>query len=840
MLPLNRAFTLVRKWAFAMLILFALNAFSLNLGYGSPIFSRLCGFMSLIGAIFLNGHIYAKIFNKNIFISGFVLIFLSLIILFSLSQPVFWLASLPIFICGYDLILRSTNHPKDQLPPLALGSLIYTAFYIFYIHIPALWLGVRSFSQVLSSILGRIVWVTLDVGPTMSGTLIFLTFVSFSLGFFILSKKETAKSWKIFLSSLAGLTLVYAGYVLILTSTWMTIDMSMNNIYLVFLILIIPFTLYVPRFELKSIDVGVAMPAPKCAVALLATLILIVLISSNINFNVDRVGKAVIYEKDTEMGFDIPHFPKLNESFEPDMGFSVGAIKLYLENIGYSVDELNDTNSLTLNDSLRDADILVMMNLKKPFAPDDLEAIWDFVRRGGGLLIFGDHTSMFVEDQDFLFGRDYLSEVLAPTGIKINPDTADYIGGHWKYGVAPLPHYVTRNLGFEISTSSVGASLELSGRAKPVIIGRYSFSDRSDIAAPGHLGNRLYEKGEALGDMVVAASDTYGKGKILVFGDTSYIFNVELPFRYKLLYDSIAWLRSDELENASASIIVLIAVILFIVIRKPHIKITSLSLVRVALIVAFSLAVSASISGSLIQTPHSAQKDLAWIDHTHLNKFSTEDYQADGITGLTTNLFRNGYLPMVMEKKGDFSDVLKGKIFVIIAPNEFYTPKETLILKEFVEGGGLLILSAGHMNSDPLDSILKSFDMQIGDLPLGSPPWIVETHGTGGQGTVTQENLEKYWHRPKFMEAYSVLASGEYRPVTWVNYRGSNYNLIISKKYGQGDVILIGDSRFLLNENLEDLSMGPGMETKEQYQLQWLGNIELLREMLAGSQGDEA
>ena len=128
--------------------------------------------------------------------------------------------------------------------------------------------------------------------------------------------------------------------------------------------------------------------------------------------------------------------------------------------------------------------------------------------------------------------------------------------------------------------------------------------------------------------------------------------------------------------------------------------------------------------------------------------------------------------------------------------------------------------------------MLKYFGLGIRDLPLGSFPWIEETHATGGQAIVSPENLKRYWHKPKFMEAYPVQADGEYTPIAWMRYNGETYNLIIQKKAGQGNVILIGDSRFLLNENLEHLSLGTGKESREQYQLQWLGNIELMRKIL--------
>lgn len=833
---------MARKWASVILILIALNAFSLNLGYGSPIFCRLYGFLSLVGAFFLYGKYSNKIHDIKLFAIGLVLVLISLAVLFSTLRQEFWLASLPIFICGCDLVLRSLNRAEDHFIPLALGSLIYAIFYIGYIHIPSLWLGIRFLSQIITESLGRIVGISLNIGPTMSGLLILLTFFSITISFFILSEKEISGSLKLFFASLAGLTVVYAGHVMVLAGSGMAVNMVMDDIYFIFLILLIPFMLSVPRFKIKSIDIDIAVPKPRNVSVLICIFFIITLITIFPYSDGSSVGKIVFYEKETEMGFDIPQFPKSNESFEPDMGFSVGALKLYLENIGYRVEDYNDTYPHTLKDALTDANILVMMNLNKPFSPSDLQSIWDFVKLGGGLLIFGDHTSMFVSDQDFILKRDYLNDALEPTGIRINSDTADYVNGHWKYGNIFLPHYITRGLGFDISTSSVGASLNLSGNARPVIIGKYAFSDNPDLSTPGHLGNRQYEYGEALGDLVVAASDTYGNGNVLVFGDTSYVFNADLPFRYKLFIDSVAWLRSDEFDLAHSmkwlSILILFILISYIVLIH-RLKITSIFLASIALIVAFSLAVSGNINDSLIPSSSIVEKDIAWIDHSHLNRYNLENYQADGIAGLTTNLLRNGYLPMIMENKNDFPEISKGKVFIIIAPNEPYSSKETSLLRDFVRSGGLLIISAGHECSAPLDSILDSFNLKIGDLPLGSPPWIVETHGTMGQGTVSSENLRKYWHKPKFMEAYPVLTLGNDKPIAWINYGGNNYSLISDVRFNQGNVILIGDSRFLLNENLEYLSLGSGKETKQQYQLQWLGNIELLREILAKHKGEK-
>ncbi|MDD2755020.1 MAG: hypothetical protein PHS80_05755, partial [Methanothrix sp.] len=412
--------------------------------------------------------------------------------------------------------------------------------------------------------------------------------------------------------------------------------------------------------RIKSLDPGTWAPSPGQGIIITALFFAVLLIAIVPYSNSGGIGKAVIYEKDSEMGFDIPSFPEANQSFAPDDGFSVGAIKRYLENMGGVVESLNSTNSRELKDALIDANILILLNLKKGFSSTDLQSIREYVKNGGSLLVFAEHTSMFVQDQDFASGRDYLNDVLDPTGIKVNPDTADYIPDHWQYAATALPHPVTRDLGFDLATSSVGASLSLSGNARPLIIGRFAFSDKSNQSTPGHLGDRLYESGEVLGDLVIAACDTYGKGKVLVFGDTSYIFNNELPFRYNLVYNSASWLTSRESDYAAyqyyASFFLLFALVAYIY----RIKFSLRFLICLALAAALSLGLAASINNSLMKAPEEPLADVAWIDYTHLNQFNLENYRDDGVAGLTLNLFRNGFLPQILQNDNSISDIRKG------------------------------------------------------------------------------------------------------------------------------------------------------------------------------------
>lgn len=820
----------VRDWGVVVIAIFALNAFSLNFGCFSPVFLRLIGVLSLIAII---GLCLPSLLRRSLdrkLLVGAALIVLSFIVLLTFQKVEFWLISLPIFVCGLGVLASDVK----TLPVISLGSMIYAISYITCLYVPVLWRGINYLSLFFSSSIGKVVGTPISLGPSVSGIWISISFFFCIITFFFLAEERSKKQ---IAGSILGIVSAFVIYILI-DAFWMSGEKATHSSYMLFILSLASF-IPAMRFEIKPVSVERLNLISKSRVMLVGVVFVSLLLISITPYTYGREkGRIIVYERDSNMGFELPEFPKENEIFTPYQGFSAGAIGHYLRTTGYDVVDLNDTNPMTLRESLKGADVLIMMNLEKQFNPTDLEAICDFVKGGGSLLICGDHTGMFVENEEFERGRDYLNDVLWPTGIRINHDTADFMPGNWKYGVAFLPHPVTKGLGYGITASSVGASLDISGDARPIIVGKYAFSDNPDTSTPGHLGNREYEKDEQLGDLIIAASDTYGRGNILVFGDTSYFFNTAVPFLYKLLDNSVAWLMSERsvslsiLPWAGLALLVLLILFIFISVKSPAHSSSSLLPAFLSIAVALSLITSGFVNGSLIKTPELENGNIAWIDNSHINRIDSEGYSPSSIDGLIVNLMRNSYMPLVLNESFSSENVLKGSVLIIIAPTKSYTNKEVSMAKSFVSNGGVLILSTGVEDKRAVEPILNAFDMDVGSLPLGSVPWIMETHGTS-EPTVTPENLEKYWHKPKFVEAYPAYAKGEHTSLAWIEYRGEHYNLILEKAYGSGRVILIGDSRFLLNENLEYLTQGPGIETKAPYQLQWLGNIELLRYMLS-------
>ena len=102
--------------------------------------------------------------------------------------------------------------------------------------------------------------------------------------------------------------------------------------------------------------------------------------------------------------------------------------------------------------------------------------------------------------------------------------------GGWLQSYATVSNPVTTGLGDERNTFGVvvGASVEAGWRAHPMIIGRYGIGDvgdRDKQEGGSYMGNSRYDAGERLGDIVLASEKRVGRGRVVLFGDTSSFTN---------------------------------------------------------------------------------------------------------------------------------------------------------------------------------------------------------------------------------------------------------------------------------------------------------------------------
>ncbi|MCY2924961.1 MAG: hypothetical protein NT031_05895 [Planctomycetota bacterium] len=199
--------------------------------------------------------------------------------------------------------------------------------------------------------------------------------------------------------------------------------------------------------------------------------------------------------------------------------------------------------------------------------------------------------------------------------------------------------------------------------------------------------------------------------------------------------------------------------------------------------------------------------NLAYIDSSHLELASSESWRDDGTMGLCLNLMRDGYETLLLppETIGPagwlyqdnlFADRLaRAGVFISIAPTREFSPAQRKALRQYVENGGIFILTVGYPESGPSRSVLEDFGFSLESADGRAPQ-------TMGHFKAPYVENGTYLAHVRFHAAWPVRSTGEglYQPIA--NGTGEK-PVILMRKMGKGKVVVIGDTCFAMNKNLE-------------------------------------
>jgi hypothetical protein len=783
-----------------ILIMLALNLFSNNLGPLDADFNRAIGLFAIIFCLMLNVS-KTKVSDKKQLFVGIGLLITSLLILTIIKDKLFWIAGLGLFIIGLGAILSGMNKFRREFIPLALAISLYLLFLVLILNVSQLYYLVVQFSLATSKFIGSMIGKpTLSLGPTISGTFILIGFLLLTTSSFIYSEK---KKWKIFALGIGALVVAYLLWMVIhvLLFSSSTVD-AMANMWIPFVLMLIPSLVFVgaTKFEITEWRLArynrtiLKKSIVVCIVGIfISTTALMVLPFSNGESN----GRIMVYTKDLLANLNKPDF----NSYAQHAGGMFGLLTNYLNASGYTANLYNGT----VNESaLSSVNTFVVINLGRYFNDTEQHAIWTFVENGGSLLVLGDHTDMGGM-------MNHSNRLLEPIGVRYMFDAALPANEMWPNTIEPLLHPIAHGIcngdGVEIS---VGASLTIENpiKAKPAIIGRYALSDIGDYTNSGtraFLGDYSYNAGEQLGDILLVASANYGRGKVMVFGDTSPFQNSAWTYSYNFVNTVFGWLNTPDTGNFTIEMAALI-VLSFSLVLLVVFKITRNFHLILILAISTALIFSTSLNSITANDPQ-FNGNVVYIDSSHNELFNTRGFSDDGIDGLIHNLMRNEYLPFV---SFDLHDDVKDepKMIVLIAPTEQFTKSETSLLMDYMSKGGVIVLSCGWMDKEGASPLLEKLGLEILNQPMGPVPYI-------------EKNPQNYLLHPKFMDAWPILIHNNSNVEIFymVSIENESYNLAVFKRYGNGGLLLISDSRFLLNKNLE---------SKDTY---WPGNIQFLKDM---------
>ncbi|MBF0469328.1 MAG: hypothetical protein HQK61_10675, partial [Desulfamplus sp.] len=507
-----------------------------------------------------------------------------------------------------------------------------------------------------------------------------------------------------------------------------------------------------------------------------------------------------------------------------------GMLPEYLKLKGYKTELTND---LITSSTLKDAGVVVVFNPRHEFSDEEKTAIYAFIENGGALLVAGDHT-------DVAGIMRPINQLIKPFDISLNFDTALPISSGWDNSLEKRSNYINRHVYNDYETSIwVGASLDISPPARPVITGKRGWADMGNYfnSKRAYLGDYKRDGKELMGDIVLVAESHYGKGKVLVFGDTSTFQNVSIPLNYPFIDDIFQWLQSDStrlFQKTALTIFIVISVFITVVTIKN--KASAVYIAAGILVLGignyagdslrsifFTYKVpNKAITQNIGENKNSmgvAAYKFALIDAYHYGRFSRFGPKDNSLWGLSLNLMRNGYIPLFIK---EFTDTVmaKGDLLFIISPTKKISSKNISRMEHFMDNGGRVIWSAGWEDIDASASGLEQLGFKVDAVPLGTGK--VDTES----GSV--EFVEAWPVIYNMDSVHSVSAQNnaihnnniETDNTTNILARKFDYPVIVTKKNGKGSITVIGDSQFFLSKNIE---------TYEKYKL---GNITFFKNFI--------
>ncbi|HEX5447137.1 MAG TPA: hypothetical protein VFW87_25195 [Pirellulales bacterium] len=430
----------------------------------------------------------------------------------------------------------------------------------------------------------------------------------------------------------------------------------------------------------------------------------------------------------------------------------------------------------------KNVDVIILINLQEYFSEAMKAKILDFVREGGGLLIAGDHTGVSGL-------REPANHLVRDLGIELNFDSAKAFSNGWTGGFEYLAHPITRGQPWWYNEANiwVGASLTVRPPAYSLVLGRYAFSDPGDMTNPrGYLGDMRYSPGERLGDLPLVAAREFGRGRVVVWGDTSPLQNMAWTFSHDYMERTLTWLGERE-GNLPAWVRVPQGLLFFscaaalILLCPPPKRAAVAAAVAIGLLVLVRLA-----DAQKPQDPGGGPR--AYIDLAHLPDTNLNTWLRDGFAGLAQMTARSGLLPYALNDWAA-QPWEHAKLVVLVAPIRPLSRREEERLLAFVRSGGHVLVCLGWEESAGWRPFLQRLGLHILNAPLG------QLDGTSAEGESV--HLQNAW---PLVARRGVAVPLEWRPL--ISAQGQQCAMLGASAAG-GSFTMVADSRFLRNINLE-------------------------------------
>ncbi|UCG48301.1 MAG: hypothetical protein JSU94_00710 [Phycisphaerales bacterium] len=448
-----------------------------------------------------------------------------------------------------------------------------------------------------------------------------------------------------------------------------------------------------------------------------------------------------------------------------------------LRSLGLSVDEIGEIGQLR-----DDHEILILINLQENFSTAEKRRILGWVERGGGLLVLTDHTG----DKGL---RLPVNDLLGPLGLEVNFDTAKLfsIDGGFSYEMLTgSPLTAIRGARWRGAQQyGTGASIRTFRPAVPMVQARSAFVDPGSFSAVdrGFLGNLKYDRGELLGDVPVGGYSSWGRGRAILFGDTSPFQNGAFTNSHEFVRQvlgmllpggprpGISWIWWGLLSVIAAGI----SVLFILGRRRPEIVIFTCTAV-------LTWAVTWGVARGMPAPLELTGCRTALVDISHCPYAGYEEWTATDLGGLAACLMREGYTPVTSEGAFDRQVRRLGKddVLFLVCPLWKLSESDTDAIDGVLRRAGKVIINCGFEEAANVNPVLERYDFEIRNIPLGAT----------AQEEVVRQGVN-FFNAWEIQGGGTVLATVRGRPV------------VVAREVGPGILVVIGDSKFFWNANVE-------------------------------------
>jgi hypothetical protein len=506
----------------------------------------------------------------------------------------------------------------------------------------------------------------------------------------------------------------------------------------------------------------------------------------------DLKGKKVV-------AFEKGYVSWLKPEYDSTVNGRYGMLKPLVESLGGRFKTSADLSK----EKLAEADVLLLIHPTEPWSKETLDRIWDYVRGGGSLLLAAEPAI----HEGKLTSR--FNDVTQPLSMDVRYDTAVMRVANWEQSYEILSHPATASLDDLRNRFGVqmGSSIAAGWLARPVLVGQWGWSDPGSDAAMN--GISRYNPGERLGDLVLAAEQPLGRGRVFVLGDTSPLQNDGLPNAFPFVGRLLSYLanRSAGPQDLWRQLSTLAALALTVGLLAGRPVAWQVMLTSAVMGVSLACCVSLVSSSSRVLPDGrpllaSGGQGVAYVDASHIEAYATDSQghgtENQGISEFLRTLMRQGYLPLLAPDLGR-DRLERCRLLVSIAPAREFAPVEQEAVEQFVNAGGVFLCIVGAEESRASADLLADFGFKVPHTPVLPGEEVKEPEPLKLRDVALGKSGTRQF---QFYAPWPVMATQEGN-APLAKIEGADWAYIQKRTLGSGAVVVIGDTYFATNENLQ-------------------------------------